>query len=187
MANADLLVKAASLIRSYLDGKIDNHDFAGGFPRDKSDPALHAIEYRLWFHYSDVGTHHCEFPLHSPVEVLFRRCALFLDTRLEYEWPRLWHHGLAHPIVRNLTGQLFRFRDIQKAQLAGDYAVWPFLRNADFEEAKAEFGADGVTADVEFSEPPLNLPGRVRQGIWMTIAYLQTGLFLGAIACFSGA
>jgi hypothetical protein len=62
VANADLRVKAASLIRSYLDGRIRNDDFSGGFPRDKSDPALHAIEQGLWFYYSDVGTTIVIFP-----------------------------------------------------------------------------------------------------------------------------
>jgi hypothetical protein len=184
VANADLRVKAASLIRSYLDGKISNHDFADGFPHDKSDRALHAIEQRLWFYYDDVRTHHRQFPHHSAIEVLFGRCALFLNTRLEYEWPNLWHHDLAHPIIRILTGQLFRSKDIQKAKSEGDYAVWPFLRNAEFEAAKAEFGTDGVTADAELPELPPTRSDRLRQVIWMTIAMLQTVLFFGAIVCF---
>lgn len=184
MINADLRVRAALLIRSYLDGNISNHDFADGFPRDKSDPALHAIERRLWFHYDDMRTHCCEFPLHSAEEMLFRRCALFLDTRLEYEWPTLWHHNLAHPIIRMLTGQLFRSRAIQKAKSAGNYAVWPFLRKADFEEAKAEFSAHGITTDEELHELPLGRSGRIRRRVSISIALLQTGLFLVAITCF---
>ena len=180
VANADLRVKAASLIRSYLDGKISNHDFADGFPRDKSDPALHAIEQRLWFHYDDVRTHKCEFPFHSAIEVLFRRCALFLDTRLEYEWPDLWHHDLTHPIIRILAGQWFRSKAIQKAKSEGDYAVWPFLRNADFEEAKAKFGADGATADAKLPELPLTRSDRLRRGLWMTIQTLPSLAFSGA-------
>jgi hypothetical protein len=183
VATADLRVKAASLIRSYLDGKISNRDFADGFPRDKSDRALHAIEQRLWFHYDDVRTHDCEFQPHSAAEVLFRRCALFLDTQLKYEWPNLWHHNLAHPIVRILTGQLFRSKAIQKTKSEGDYAVWPFLRNADFEEAKAEFSAVGVTADAKLPELPLTRSDRMRHGIWMAIAILQTVLFFGGIVC----
>jgi hypothetical protein len=85
--NSALRVKAASLIRSYLDGKINNHEFADGFPHDKGDPALHAIERRLWFHFDDVRTHYCEVQPHSGVEILFRRCALFLDTHLDYGGP----------------------------------------------------------------------------------------------------
>jgi hypothetical protein len=183
VANPDLRVKAASLIRSYLDGKISNDDFADGFPHDKSDRALHAIHQRLWFYYDDVRTHHRNFPRHSAIEVLFRRCALFLDTGLEYEWPNLWHHDLAHPIIRILTRQLLRSKAIQKAKSAGDYAVWPFFRNADFEEAKAEFGADGVTADANLPELPLTRSDRLRQGLRITIQTLQTALFFGAIAC----
>jgi hypothetical protein len=144
--NADQRAKAASLIRSYLDGKIDNLKFSDNFPFDKSDPALKAVEQRLWFHYDDVRTHYCKFPLHSEPEMLFRRCALFLDTRLEYEWPELWRHNVAHPIVRLLSGQLFRSKAIQRAKSAGDYSVWPFFRAADFEEAKSKFNEDSVTA-----------------------------------------
>jgi hypothetical protein len=184
VTNSDLRVKAASLIRSYLDGKINNHEFADGFPGDKNDPALHAIGQRLWLHYDDIKTHYCEFQRHAEVGILFRRCALFLDTRLNYEWPEMSHHNLAHPIVRILTGQLFRSKAIQKAKSAGDYAVWPFFRNADFEEAKAEFGADGVTADARLPELPLTRSDRLRQGLRMTIQTLQTSLFFGAIACF---
>lgn len=184
VTNPDLRVKAASLIRSYLDGKIDNHEFADGFPHDKNDPALHAIEQRLWFHYDDVRTHYCEFQPHSGVGMLFRRCALFLNTRLDYEWPELSHHNLAHPIVRILTGQLFRSKAIRKAKSAGDYAVWPFLRNSDFEESKAAFSADGVTADAQLPELPLTRSDRLRQIFWITIQTLQTAVFFGAIVCF---
>jgi hypothetical protein len=182
--NSDLRVKAASLIRSYLAGKINNHEFADGFPHDKGDPALHAIEQRLWFHFDDVRTHYCEFQPHSGVEILFRRCALFLDTHLDYEWPDLSHHNLAHPIVRVLTGQLFRSKAIQKAKSAGDYGIWPFLRNSDFEEAKAKFSANEVTSDAKLPEVPLTRTDRLWKSFWMTIQGLQTTFFFGALVCF---
>ena len=46
MVNSELRLKAASVIRSYLAGKIDNLEFADGFPHDKNDPALRAIGRR---------------------------------------------------------------------------------------------------------------------------------------------
>lgn len=182
VVNRDARAKAASLIRSYLDGKINNHEFAAGFPRDKADAALKAIETRLWFYYDDLKTHYSGFSPHSGAVTLFRRCALFLDAHLEYEWPKLWHHNLAHPIVRILLGQAFRSAAIQRAKTSGDYAVWPFFRRPDFERARDQFSAGEVTADVELPKLPLTRSERLLQGFWMTIQTLQAVLFFGAIA-----
>jgi hypothetical protein len=183
VANIEMRVKAASLIRSYLNGEISNHDFADNFPRDKSDSALEAVEKRLWLYYDDVRTHHCKFPPDSAEEVLFRRCALFLNTSLEYEWPDLSHHNLAHPIVGILTGGLFRFRAVQKAKSAGNYGVWPFIRKTDFEEANAKFNAGGVPAREDLSAAFRGRADRVRFGISIGIAILQTILFVVAVVC----
>jgi hypothetical protein len=184
MVNSEFRAKAASQIRVYLEGKIDNFEFADDFPRDKTDPALKAIEDRLWFHYDDVRPHHCEFPLHSDTEMLFRRCALFLDTKLEYEWPKLWHHDLAHPIIRILSGQFFRSNAIERAKSAGDYAVWPFFRKVDLEKARAECGPGNVTPDVESPEPPLSRHDRIMLRILRGIDYVLAGLFLAAVSGF---
>ena len=179
----ELRAKAASLIRSYLNGEISSHDFADSFPRDKSDPALHAVEQRLWFHYDVVRTHRYQFPLDSPEGVLFRRCALFFDTELDYEWPDLSYHNLAHPIVGILSGQLFRFRAIQKAKSAGHYAVWPFIRKADFKDANAKFSLDGVIAREDLPGPPLDRARRVRLGFSIGISLLQTVFFVATFLC----
>jgi len=153
------------------------------FPRDNNDRALNAIERRLWFHYDDVKRHHCEFPLDSPEEVLFRRCALFLDTTLEYEWPDLRGHNLAHPIVAILTGDIFRFRGIREAKEAGEYAVWPFFRDGDMADAKGAYGQKEVKAD----DGPL-LPTGTSGKIWVAYMALQTLFLLGGlsalIVCF---
>ena len=183
MANAEPRVQAATLIRSYLDGKIDNLEFADTFPRDKRDPALDAVYRRLWFHFDDLKSHRCEFPPHSAPEILFRRCALFLDTNLEYQWPKLWHHGLAHPIVRILSGEVFRSRAIEKSKSAGEYSVWPFFQKADLEEAKADFDARDVMSDVESFVPPLSRRDRISMRILQGIDSLLTALFLAAVGC----
>jgi hypothetical protein len=183
MVNSESRLKAASLIRSYLDGKIDNFELADGFPHVNNDPALRAIEDRLWFHYDDVRPHHCEFPLHSDIEMLFRRCALFLATKLEYEWPMLWHHNLAHPIIRILRGQLFRSDAIGRAKSSGDYGVWPFFHKIDFENAKADFGAAQITATKESFQSALTRGERFWQGVFNGVVYLQTGAFVGFFVC----
>jgi hypothetical protein len=183
MVNPQLRVKAACLIRAYLDGKIDNFEFADGFPHDKNDAALKAVEQRLWFHYDDVRAHHCEFPLHSDIEMLFRRCALFLDTQLEYEWPELWHHNLAHPIVRILSGQLFRSDAIEQSKSSGNYDVWPFLHRTDFEYTKVQFRADQITATKEASHSPVTRAEKLWQGIFNGVVYLQTLAFIGFFVC----
>jgi hypothetical protein len=181
MVNAELRVQAAYLIRSYLDGKIDNLEFADTFPRDKRDPALAAIYRRLWFHYDDLKSHRCQFAPHSAPEILFRRCALFLDTNLEYQWPKLWHHGLAHPIVRLLSGEVFRSRAIEESKSAGEYSVWPFSQKADLDKAKVDFDAQDVTLDVKSFVPPLNRRDRVSMSILQGIDFLLTTLFVAAV------
>lgn len=183
MVDSELRLKAASLIRSYLSGEIDNLEFADGFPHDKNDPALRAIEQRLWFHYDDVRTHHCDFQLHSDIEMLFLRCALFLDTNLEYEWPELWHHNFAHPIIRILSGQVFRANAIKRAKSSGDYEVWPFLRKTDLENAKTQFGAGQITATNESFHSPATRAERLWQSIFNGVVYLQTAAFIGFFVC----
>lgn len=142
VVNRSARTEAASLIRAFLSGEIDNISFIDRFPHDRNDRALHAVERRLWFHYDDVTPHHCEFPLDSAAEVLFRRCALFLETDLEYQWPELRGHNLSHPIVAILSGDIFRFRRIEEAKKAGDYDVWPFFRKADLCDAKSRYGEE---------------------------------------------
>jgi len=83
-----------------------------------------------------------------------------------------------------LTGQLFRSKAIQKAKSAGDYGIWPFLRNSDFEEAKAKFSANEVTSDAKLPDVPLTRTDRLWKSFWMTIQGLQTTFFFGALVCF---
>ena len=58
----------------------------------------------------------------------------------------------AHPVVRVLTGQLFRSEAIQKAQSPGDYGLCPFLRNSDSEERKSRFSANEVTSNTKLPD-----------------------------------
>jgi hypothetical protein len=180
MVNRDLRAKAASQIRGFLASEITNFEFADDFPHDKSDRALRAIERRLWLRYDDARTHHCNFLPDSPPEMLFQRCALFLDTDMEYEWPDLSFHNLAHPIVGVLTGDLFRFKRIKAAKLEGDYQVWPFFRIADFEHARNQFGQDSLRAD-ECVEPVSGGSNRLERSVPIGFAALQTILFFAPI------
>jgi len=177
VTNQQARTKAASLIRAFLLGKVDNFVLMEDFPRDQNDRALNAIERRLWFHYDDVKRRHCGFLLDSPEEVLFRRCALFLDTTLEYEWPDLRGHNLAHPIIAILTGDIFRFRRVQHGKEAGEYAVWPFFRRSDMADAKGAYGQNEVKAD----DGPW-LPTGTSGKIWVAYMALQTLFLLGGLS-----
>jgi hypothetical protein len=178
MVNRELRQSAANLIRRYLASEIINDDFADEFPRDRSDRALQAIEQRLWLHYDDVRIHHCEFPLRSPTEELWKRCALFLDSEHEYEWTELRFHNEEHPIIGVLTGSIFRHRSTKHSKCEGDYVVWPFLRRSDFEAARLERSQEELKADDEFITERLD---HFRVTIAKAVAILQTALFFSAI------
>ena len=178
MVNEKARAEASSIIRRFLSGTVDNFALADNFPRNNSDPALNAIQRRLWFHYDDVKQHQCEFPLNSPEEILFRRCALFLDTTLEYEWPRLRGHNLAHPIVAIFSGDLFRSRAIRDAKRAGEYAVWPFFRASDMANAKSRHGQNDIHGDEASWELPTGISGKLA----LAFMVLETLSFLGGLA-----
>src|SRR5437016_3123958 len=77
------------LIERFLSCEITNDDFNDTFPIDERDPALEAIYANLWPYYSDRYTHKLDqkHVLGSEARELFERCAAFLASDLEYEWP----------------------------------------------------------------------------------------------------
>src|SRR5262249_52136335 len=77
---------AALLIRQLYQGEITNDDFHVGWPRKSSDRALRAIGLTLNFAISENITRTLEFGEEDRADL--ERCALFLESGLEYEWPR---------------------------------------------------------------------------------------------------
>jgi hypothetical protein len=123
---------ASELIAKYLSLEITSDELSDDFPRDKRDPALGAIWYNLWPYYSDTS-HKAEgkHQLSPEARELFERCAAFLRTDLEYEWPPYKWISFEYPLWRlfGLGKRLEQKFDEFKSH--GDFDVWPFIRRED--------------------------------------------------------
>jgi len=138
MVNREQRAEARELILQFMAGEITNDDFGDVFPAKTEDAALRAIDQMLWFWYDDLKTYRLtgKHELVPKEKELGERCALFLSTDLEYEWPDLGHHGLLNPILAFIGGEWFRRKRVEQAKKLGDYSVWPFFRIVDYERAK---------------------------------------------------
>jgi hypothetical protein len=123
----------ASVLRDFIDGEITNEVFASRFPKS-SDPAVRAVFYFAWGQYSDLRVHMLtgrDTPTPERHAIL-ERCASFLRTDLEFEWPvpkpSIWK-GISQAVG---LGRLFRASE-EKYRSKGDFEVWPFLRKTDYE------------------------------------------------------
>jgi hypothetical protein len=125
---------ASELIAKYLSLEITNDELSDDFPRDKRDPALEAIWWNLWLHYSDTHSHKAErkHQLSPEAKELFERGAAFLRTDLEYKWPPYKWIGFEYALWRLLgLGQRLEQKfDVFKSH--GDFEVRPFIRREDY-------------------------------------------------------
>lgn len=128
--------KAAALIWQFKECRITNREFDEQYPQDSHDLAVQRIYECMWFFYDDLSTHKLEgrHALSSEAQGLFERCALFLESDREYEWPpdslvNLWVWLRWLPPVRRKME-----REEREFQSAGDFEVWPFLRRVDYEK-----------------------------------------------------
>jgi len=127
--------KACRLIEGLAKAEITNDDFDDDFPRRSRDRALEPIFANIWFHYSDTHTHKLtgEHALSSEASQIFARCAAFLRSDLEYEWPDYNWIALKRIVLR-LFGQGARIeRQFEQFKAAGDFEVWPFLSRSDWQ------------------------------------------------------
>ena len=119
--------------------KITSDEYNDDFPHDEADPGLHAIYCNLWFFYSDYA-HKLEgkHELTSEQKELFGRCALFLGSNLEYEWPPFKWISLKYGLMR-LVGLGKRIdQSFEEFKKSGDYEVWPFARREDYLRAASQ-------------------------------------------------
>jgi hypothetical protein len=128
--------KAAVLVRQFKECQITNDEFERRYPRDSHDLAVRRIYERIWCFYDDLSTHKLEgrHALSSEAQGLFERCALFLESDREYEWPP---DPLASPwgLLRWLPPARRKMEQQEREfQSAGDFEVWPFLRRGDYEK-----------------------------------------------------
>ena len=139
----------AQLIRRFLANEITNREYEDGVPdTHEDDQGIWQIYDELWAFYDDIGTHKLEgkHALDQEGRELFERCILFLESDLEYEWPKRNPLGcisnLLWVIPDTLTwGRLGNWREnrLKKKmeRMEGDHEVWPFFRKEDFEKFRS--------------------------------------------------
>lgn len=127
--------RAAALVTQIRDGLLTNYQFEDAYPMRSKDRALFAVFMVVWSLYDDLHEHRLE-KLPDDVVQRLRRCELFLNADLSYEWPR-WFLSFGtflllpvNIITFGLLGRLLRL----KFERAGDASVWPFKRRADYEQ-----------------------------------------------------
>jgi len=128
-------------LRQLAAGLITNDQFEDRLPRSSGDVAIAEIRHQAWFLYSDlreyrfVGTDRLSAEHRREVA----RWILFLQSDLEYEWPRMSGPISALLFVANLctVGRLGR-GVARHFKRHGDFDVWPFIRRSQYEAALAE-------------------------------------------------
>jgi len=141
---------AAKLVRAFRDGEITSDDLESDWPVRSDDKALDAVASMLWAYYDDhyprrmVGKDAA-----SPEERdALTRYAAFLDTDLTYEWPqsdfyRIGGLGVLTVLSLGLLWPLDRWIKLRNARFeaklreTGDFNVWPFIRQTDYDAARA--------------------------------------------------
>jgi hypothetical protein len=131
MVNRELRDKAAILIRQFAAGHIANFEYDDGYPIDSNDPILHEVYAQIWTCYDDIKHHTLtgRHALKDDGKEFFHRCALFLESELEYEWPSVGF-SLSAPILR-LVGR-------KPAEV--DESIWPFHSQRALDDARARYG-----------------------------------------------
>lgn len=138
----DTRLSISRALRRFVGGEITNSELDDVFDKatPNRDPAIDAVAERVWFTYSDVGTYTAtgRHELSPETRDLLLRCAMFLSTALPYEWPiRRFISGWALlrwvPFIRRKL-----LREQEGFRAAGDWSVWPFIRESDFKTAAAE-------------------------------------------------
>jgi hypothetical protein len=141
----------AELIRRFLECEITNEEFHNKTPLSPtSDRAIREIFGELWYCYDDIIIHKADgkHGLNERERELFERCAAFLQSELEYEWPQIhtfrWGGLLlslarlvANIVTLGLFGKWRRGKFLAAMHRIGDYSVWPFLRKEDWERQRA--------------------------------------------------
>jgi hypothetical protein len=139
MVNAEKRQIAKRLVERFLACEITNDEFNDTFPRDKADPALEAIHSNLWSYYDEQHTHKLDgrHTLQPETRGLFERCAAFLASGLEYEWPSYNWISPKYGLMR-LFGLSRKINDeFERFKTSGSFEVWPFIREADYRRALA--------------------------------------------------
>jgi len=126
--------KAVSLLARILEGEITNYEFEDEWPYGK-DPVLYAINTQLMFEYEERPEKLISGGYFSQdILEMIKRCILFLRSGLEYEWPKHTLMWFEIPVLDKLIGRDKKYQRLaEEFKAHGDFDVWPFLRQSDYE------------------------------------------------------
>jgi len=137
MVDREARDEAAELVRQFISGKTFNFDFEDAVPVS-ADPAIHAIWDSLWPFYCDFRKHKMknEWAIAPELKHQMARWVLFLHTDEEYLWPKISYPGIRPKHI----GPLARLLGLDRKQniflQSGKHAVWPFISEESFINAK---------------------------------------------------
>lgn len=127
-------------IRRFIAGEIDNFSFdelAGSIRT--VDRGVTEIRAAMWHLYDDLTRHRLtgSWTLSPSQEEAIGRCRLFLDSNIDYGWPK---HRFTHPLLRVAIGFFTlglvpRYLD-KKRKAAGAWDAWPFVSEAELSDAR---------------------------------------------------
>jgi hypothetical protein len=129
------------LLRHLAAGQITNDQFEDRLPRSSEDIAVAEIRHQAWFLYSDLREYRFvgKDRLTDEHRREVARWILFLQSDLEYEWPRMSTPISALLFVANLcTFGLVGRAVVTRFKRHGDFEVWPFIRRSQHEAALGE-------------------------------------------------
>lgn len=129
--------RLAESLRHLASGQITNDQFEDAAWIDSDDAVIDAVKWQAWMLYSDLHEHKLtgSDAVSKSDRRVVARFILFLHSDLEYEWPRhpLW--GITRLLSNVLSlGIIPRYVD-NNWKASGDFDAWPFVRQADYEEA----------------------------------------------------
>jgi hypothetical protein len=129
----------AEQLRHLVSGLITNDQFNAALPVKTQDTGFWALEEQAWFLYSDLSQHKLtgSHALSTSDRRTISRFILFLHSDLEYEWSKHPCTGLVRLLLSILSFGQFPKHFDNKWKAQGDYDVYPFFRNGDYEKANA--------------------------------------------------
>jgi len=129
--------RLATALRRYVSGHITNDDLHG-INVDWRDRGAVAVRQRAWALYDDTYQHRAtgKHYLGKPARDEIARWIIFLHSDVEYTWPEFNFIQIVNPLMNILTlgwWEARKERRFQEFQAAGEYSVWPFATEADYQ------------------------------------------------------
>ena len=129
----------AERIRQLVAGQITNDEFEDRTNPRSLDRAVEAVRDGAWGLYSDTREYRLvgKYPLNLEARHAVARWIVFLQTDLEYEWPRIGPMAMIGLLLAGfLTVGLVRIPFRIWFSKHGEFSAWPFIRAEDLEEAR---------------------------------------------------